>query len=133
MWAEGLETTSPRSGEDLSSCSLFSWLDQGLLGDVDTIQELSVILWTGFADLVGASSAERHCSVVWSFEDELVLDLVGWGHSDFGTTEHGDELVLLSSQEVLDEETGSILGGGGVDWEMRVGKSHLVSEALSIV
>ena len=92
-----------------------------------------MILWTSLADLIDTGSAERDCSVVWALKDELILYLVGRGVSDLGATEHNNELVLLSSQEVLDEDAVTVLGGSCVDWEMRISKSHLVSEALCIV
>ena len=82
-------------GKDLSS--LFFWLNFFLARDIDSVKELSVILWTSLADLVGAGGTERNCSVVWSLKDELILDLVGWGESDLSSSKHRNELVLLSS------------------------------------
>ena len=101
--------------------------------DIDTIKELSVILWTSLADLVDTSSTERNCSIVWTIKDELILADIGWGKFDSSSTNHLNKLILLSSQEVLDENRGTILGTLSIDWEMRVSESHLVAVALTIV
>ena len=89
---------------DLSLSSQLLWCDSSLLGDVDTIQELSNILSSGLADLADTGAALGEGGVIVSFEDELVLDLGSWSKSNLGATKHWDKLVLLTSQEVLDSD-----------------------------
>merc|ERR1712110_818855 len=121
--------TSPW-GKTSKTYSFFFWFNLCLLRDIDTIKELSVILWTSLADLVDTGSTERNCSIVWTIKDELILADIGWGKFDSSSTNHLNKLILLSSQEVLDENRGTILGTLGIDWEMRVTESHLVAVAL---
>ena len=90
--------------QDLSLSSQLLWLNSSLLGDVNTIQELSNILSSGLADLADTGAALGESGVIVSFEDELVLDLGAWSKSDLGATKHGDVLVLLATQEVLDSD-----------------------------
>ena len=114
---------------DWGVISVFSGLDELLLGHENTIQELSLVLavenLAGLADL-GAGEGEG--SVVDTFEDELTLDIVG--ELDDGASEHVDVLVLLATHEVLDGNRGAVLGDDDVDGEMSVNKSHFVAEAL---
>lgn len=111
--------------------SFISGLDEHLLGDEDSIEELSLILavsdLAGLADL-GAREGEG--SVVDTVEDKLVLDLLGEGNG--GASEHVNVLVLLATQEVLDSERRTVLGDDDVNGEMSVHESHLVAEALNI-
>lgn len=112
------------------SCSLISRLDDGLLGDEDTVEELTLVLATDSAHLLDLRAAQGEGSVVNSIEDELTL--LFRGERDLGTTLHLDDLVLLASQEVLDSDIGAVLGDDDVDGEMRVDESHLVAEALQV-
>jgi len=63
-----------------------------------------------------------------AIEDNLTL-LFG-GESGDGASLHLDDLVLLSTKEVLDSDLGAVLGDDDVDGEMSVDESHLVAEAL---
>ena len=108
--------------------SLFLGLDEGLLGDEDAIKEFTLVLATNSANLLDLGAAEGESSVVDTIEDKLTLDVSGV--SDGGALGHLDELVLLSTEEVLDGDAGAILGDHDIDGEMSVYKSHLVAEAL---
>jgi hypothetical protein len=101
---------------------------KSLLGDVDSVQELSVILATDLADLGDLCAWEWDVLVVNSFEDELVLEI--WVQLDGGAGKKLDLLDLFTSEEVLDFDGSSILGDHNVNGEMSVNESHLVSVAL---
>ena len=108
------------------------FLLDGLLGDIDTIEEFTVILVTNVTRLGDKSAREGEVLVVDSIEDKLVLDVLG--ESDSATREEFGEEVVLSTQEVLHLNRlvgiGSLVGDGNIDGEMSVDKSHLVLEAL---
>ena len=106
-------------------------LNKGLLGDEDTIKEFTFILAADSADLLDLGAGKRKSSVIDTIEDELTLDIVRV--SDLGGASHHDELVLLSTKEVLDGDAGAVLGDNDVNGEMSVYKSHLVAEALLLV
>lgn len=80
--------------------SVLEWLNDGLLGNEDTIQELSLILISDLADLGDSGAAEGEGGVVDSIEDKLVLDVLGELNS--GACGEVDEMSLLSTEEVLD-------------------------------
>jgi len=61
----------------------------------NTIQELSLILVSDFADLRDLGADEGDESDINSFEDDLILEL--WAHSDCAAWEHVDLLDLFSS------------------------------------
>ena len=52
------------------------WVGEGLLGDEDTIEELSLILGSDLADLGDSGAAEGDESVVETIEDKLILDIL---------------------------------------------------------
>jgi len=106
-----------------------NWGNQFFLGDEDSIQEFSLVLSSNLADLFDLSTGKRDKGKVISINNKLILDFSAKSNSS--VSEHGDEFVLLSSQEVLNSDAGSILWNGNVDWEMSMYKSHLVAEALS--
>ena len=110
------------------SLSNFLGLDEGLLGDEDAVKELALVLSADPADLLHLGAEHGKRAVVVAVEDELALD-VG-GDLDGAAVLHGDELVLLAAEEVLDGDAGAVLGHNHVDGEMRVDESHLVAEAL---
>jgi hypothetical protein len=99
-----------------------------LLGNVDTIQEFSIVLVSDLADLRNLGAGEGEVLVVDSVEDDLILQL--WAHLAGATWEHIDLLDLLSTQEVLDFKGLSVLRNGDVDGEMGMHHSHFVSESL---
>ena len=103
---------------------------EGLLGDEDSIEELTLILVTDVADLADLGAAEGDGGVVETVEDELVLDVLGGEDSAAGL--EVDEVALLSAEEVLDLNLLLVLGDDGVDGEMRVHESHLVAVALQL-
>ena len=103
-------------------------LDEGLLGNEDSIEEFTLILATNSADLLNLGAGERKSLVVDTIEDKFTLDIVRV--SDLGGASHNDKLVLLSTEEVLDGDAGAVLGDNDVNGEMSVYKSHLVAEAL---
>ena len=106
-----------------------SGLDEGLLGDKNSIKELTLILATDSAHLLDLGAAEGEGSVVDAVEDKLALDVLGV--ADLGAGLHDDELVLLATKEVLDGDLVAVLGDDDVDGEMSVDESHFVAEALS--
>ena len=122
-----------RSGHGSNSTSkktssLFLGLDEGLLGDEDSVEELTLVLATDSADLLDLGAAEGESGVVDTVEDKLTLDI--WVEGNLSSLGHGDELVLLATEEVLDSDAAAVLGDDDVDGEMGVYQSHLVSEAL---
>jgi hypothetical protein len=108
--------------------SLFDWVDEGLLGNEDTVQEFSFILISDSADLGDLGAAEGEEGVVNTVKDELVLDILREG--DSAAWIEVDEETLLSTKEVLDFDLLLVLGDDGVNWEMCMYQSHLISEAL---
>ena len=119
-------------GQYSQECSvLFLRLNEGLLGDEDSIEELTLILASNTAHLLDLGAAEGKGLVVDSVEEDLTLDFSGG--VALGATSHVDDLVLLATQEVLDSDHGAVLGDNHIDGEMSVHKSHLVAEALHSV
>merc|ERR1712166_340057 len=107
----------------------FSWLDKSLLGNEDSIKEFTLILASNSADLLDLGAAKGESGVIDTVENELSLDIVTV--SDLGASLHCDKLVLLSTEEVLNSDAGTVLGDDDVDGEMSVYQSHFVAEALS--
>ena len=116
-----------RQGGGSSECSFFWDLDGGLLVDVDTIQELSLVLLANFADLSGESASEGDSVDVDSVNNHLVLNVVG--HGDLDSWVDLDGVRLGSSQIVLHLEFSSVILDNWLDGEMSVYKSHFISEA----
>ena len=102
--------------------------DVGLLGDEDTIEEFTLILASYSADLLDLGAHLGESCEVNAVEDKFALDIGRVG--DLGAALHVDDLVLLSTQEVLDSDGGAVLGDDNVDGEMSVDQSHFVAEAL---
>jgi hypothetical protein len=126
-------TVTPRLGSHgqpstRSGKSIVSWVNELLLGDEDSVEELSLVLASDFANLADASAAEGEIGIVLAFEDELVFDI--GSESDSAAWLHNDNLVLLSAQEVLDADGGAVLGDDNVDWEMSMNESHFVAVTL---
>ena len=102
--------------------------NEGLLGNEDAVKELTLVLASNSANLLDLRAAKRESSDVDSVKDKLTLllfaldNLAAWGHVD--------ELVLLTTKEVFNSDTGSVLGDGDVDREMGVNQSHFEAEAL---
>ena len=102
--------------------------NEGLLGNEDAVKELTLVLASNSANLLDLRAAKRESSDVDSVKDKLTLllfaldNLAAWGHVD--------ELVLLTTKEVFNSDTGSVLGDGDVDGEMGVNQSHFEAEAL---
>ena len=130
--APGIAEDMPVSGNIhslLGGSVIFLGLDEGLLGDEDSVEELTLVLATDTADLLDARAALGEGSVVDAVEDELTLDVGAELHG--GAALHDDVLVLLAAQEVLDGDAGAVLGDHDVDGEMSVHESHLVAVALN--
>ena len=118
-----------KPGRAIRGSVIFLGLDEGLLGDEDSVEELTLVLATDTADLLDARAALGEGSVVDAVEDELTLDVGAELHG--GAALHDDVLVLLAAQEVLDGDAGAVLGDHDVDGEMSVHESHLVAVALN--
>jgi len=108
-------------------CS-FACLDDGSLGDEDTIEELTLVLGSNLADLADLGAAEGEGSLVDTFEDKLVLGLNGDLDSASGL--HNNLLDLATTEEVLDLNGLVVLGNDSVNGEMSVNESHLVEDTL---
>jgi hypothetical protein len=98
------------------------------LGDVDAIEELTVVLTADLADLANLGTWKRDVLVINAFKDELVLKVGVELHC--GTGEKLNFLDLFSSEEVLDFNRFAILRDGYVDGEVSVHESHLVSISI---
>lgn len=99
-----------------------------LFGNVDTVQELSVVLVSDLAGLGDLSAGEGEVLVVNTFEDDLVLE--GFTHLAGASWEHINLVYFFTTQEVLDFNGLGVLGDDGVNGEMSVDKSHFVSVTL---
>jgi len=105
-----------------------SWGDEGLLGDEDAIQELSLILVSDTASLACPGASEGKSSIIWSIEDKLILNVRRL--SDSCTWWKLNVVRFLTTQEVNNIERLLVLWDHNVDGEVIVHKSHLISEAL---
>ena len=110
------------------SLIVFLGVNKGLLGDEDSVEELTLILAADSADLLDLGAGEGNSGDVSTIEDKLTLDISRYGN--LGVASALDEFVLLTTKEVLDGDVLAILGDDNVDGEMSVYKSHLVAEAL---
>lgn len=110
------------------ACSIIEWFDNSLLGNEDTIEEFSLILFADFANLGDFRAAEGEGSVVDSIEDQLVLILLGELNS--ASWVEVDEMTLLSSEVVFDFNLLLVFGDDGIDWEMGENTFHSISETL---
>ena len=89
-------------GAHCMSYSEFLGLNLGLLGNENSIKELTLILAADAAHLLNLGAALGKGSVVNAIEDELALDVSGL--LDGGASLHLDNLVLLATEEVLDSD-----------------------------
>ncbi|KAG7812483.1 hypothetical protein KL921_001715 [Ogataea angusta] len=105
--------------------------DVASFGNVDTVQELSDILVSDPADLLNIGARLRHVLERISLDDQLVF--LGGGDGGLAALPHLDFSESFFSQEVSDLDVVlAVLGHNvDVDREVRVHKSHLVSEADS--
>jgi len=99
-----------------------------LLGDVDTIQELTDITVRDSARVVEERARARDVLDRVSSENELVLDIGGL--LALHTLKHRDGANALLAEEVTDLHESSTLLKVDVDGEMGVHKTHLVLETL---
>lgn len=116
-----------KKSKQVGVCSLVVGTNATLLADVDSIEELTDILFLDAGDVVDLGSRLGHLLEVVSGEDDLVLDV---GRADGDSVEHVDGTVDLLSQEVDDLDDLSVVTDGGRDGEVCVDKAHLVLEAL---
>ena len=100
----------------------------GLLGDVDTVEELTFILGADRAALGNLRAHERHGSVVDTLKDKLVLHISGKADGD--TVNHVDLLEVRTTQEVLKFNGLASSLDLGIDGEMSMYESHLVDVVL---
>jgi hypothetical protein len=115
----------------MSRSFFFSLFDNVLVGDENTIEELTFILLSDLNRLADASAAEGDSGVVEALEDNLVLDIGVVLNSDSG--DHVNVLDLFTSEEVLDIDAVTVSGDDAVNGEMSVYGSHFVLETLSQV
>ena len=108
--------------------SFLAGVNGALLGNEDTIEELTLILGAHMAGLADLGAHEGDSGVVDTLEDELVLH--GSGELDSDVAKHVDLLDVTATQEVLDLDALAVLGDDGVDGEMSVNQAHLVDEGL---
>lgn len=106
----------------------FAGLGEALLGDVNTIQELTLVLCADAARLGDLGAHEGDHGVVIAFEDEFVLDVSAEPEGD--TSLHDDLVDLATTQEVLHLNGLAVFGNSGIDGEVSVYESHLVDVAL---
>ena len=105
------------------------WLGLLLLGNEDTIEELTFILLTNLTELADLGARLRKGSNINTVEDEFVLDILGL--EDSAARSELDEMRLSTSEEVLDLKRLLILSNDSGNGEMCIYESHLVSETLS--
>lgn len=110
---------------DLNEGLLLS--DDSLLGDVDSIEELTDILVAGEAGLVDEGSRAGDELDVVSDELDLVL---GGGAGSCDSVEHLDLADELLSEEVTDLNSLVGVGNVDVDGEVVVDETHLVGVSL---
>merc|ERR1711937_634253 len=101
--------------------------DGGLLGDVQTVQELTDIVVLDSGGLLDTCCRLGNGFDVVAVNVELVL--LGLGGLDGDTGGHGLLAEELLTQEVADFQKGTPLNNCAVDGEMGIGRAELVSEA----
>merc|ERR1712212_1249740 len=101
--------------------------DGGLLGDVQTIQELTDILVLDSGRLLDTCCRLGNGFDVVAVNVELVL--LGLGDLDGDARGHGHLAEELLTQEVANLQKGTALNNCAVDGEMGIGRAELVSEA----
>jgi hypothetical protein len=105
------------------------WIGLLLLGNEDTIEELTFILLTNLTELADLGARLRKSSNIDTIEDEFVLDVLGL--EDSAARGELDEMRFSTSEEVLDLKRLLILSNDSGNGEMCIYESHLVSETLS--
>jgi len=103
-------------------------LDLTLLGDVDTIQELTDILVLDGGGLLDVGSGLGDVAEIVTDQGDLILLLLGVEDGD--TLQHRDLHDDLLTQEVADLDGLLIIGNNDVDGEMGVDEAHLVLVTL---
>jgi hypothetical protein len=103
-------------------------LELALLGDVDTIQELTDILVPDGGGLLDVGSRLGDVAEVVTDQGDLILLVLGVEDSD--ALQHGDLHDDLLAQEVADLDGSLIIGDNNVDGEMGVDEAHLVLVTL---
>lgn len=116
-----------KKSKQVGVCSLVVGTNATLLADVDSIEELTDILFLDTSDVVDLGGGLGHLLEVVSGEDDLVLDV---GRANGDSVEHVDGTVDLLTQEVDDLDDLSVVTDGGRDGEVCVDKAHLVLESL---
>jgi len=99
-----------------------------LLGDVDTIQELSDILVLDQSRLMDEGARQRNVVKIVSFDGDFILNILLLG--DLDTIKHGNSSVVFLTNEILNFDSLVILGDVGVNGEMGISESHLIFVAL---
>ena len=97
-----------------------------LLGNVDTVQELTDILVSGLTDLLDVGSILRNLLDRVTRENDLIL--LSGGELNLNTLSNWDQSDLLVTQVVsdLDELLTILLNNIDIDREVRIDISHLV-------
>jgi len=103
-------------------------LELALLGDVDTIQELTDILVLDGGGLLDVGSGLGDVVKIVTDQGDLILLVLGVEDGD--ALQHGNLHDDLLTQEVADLDGLLIIGNNDVDGEMGVDETHLVLVTL---
>lgn len=110
-------------GDGVSDCSFFA--------DVHTVKELTDILVLDQARLVDQGCRAGDLFDVVALQNQLVLVCSAAHNADAVQHRHPSDPSFSQKVTDLDYGCASVLGQRNVDGEVRIGKPHLVLEALS--
>ena len=103
-------------------------IDESLLGDVNTIEELPEILVMDVGELMDFGASESDCVPVIALDPNLFL--LAWAVHDFDAFWGSNALLLTLTHEVGETEFVLGVADGVLDWEVSSDEPHLVAIAL---
>ena len=103
-------------------------IDESLLGDVNTIEELPEILVMDVGELMDFGASESDCVPVIALDPNLFL--LAWAVHDFDAFWGSNALLLTLTHEVGETEFVLGVADGVLDWEVSSDEPHLVAIAF---
>ena len=103
-------------------------VDEALLGDVDTIEELPEILVVDVGELMDLSASEGDSVPIVAFNPDFFF--LAWAVHDLDAFWGSNALLLTLTHEVGETEFVLGVANGVLDWEVSSDKAHLVAITL---
>ena len=111
-----------------STIPLVLLVNEALLGDVDTVEELPEVLVVDVGELVNLSASEGNSIPVIALDPNLFF--LAWAVHDFDALWSGNALLLTLTHEVGETEFVFAVADGVLDREVSSDEPHLVAIAL---